>query len=443
MTIGLSGHSSIIDTYYCCSGHSQTIHLASVENSSFSKYIEKLARDLWEREALAQGYDPVIIQAYGERLSKAVKEGFGKDYVDIDYDSKDYKLLHSLESNVWQFSTAKNYQQLKQMSEALIKPDGTRRSYEEFRIQTAIITGGQLRHLKTEYQTAVAGAQMAAKWNEIQKNKDIYPLLEFDAVEDDHTSALCRSLDGVIRPVDDAFWMQFYPPNHYNCRSTVKQLRKGEVTPDDQIVRPNIPGIFKVNLGERGLAFPEDHAYFDGMPPELMKEARKHFPYNMQFDLLDLSDDAPGIVRQHFMVDTLASDYQRILNIALEKAKKDKQMIDILPELNPNKWNAMRPTILPDSKTGKSPDLRINKVLWEEEGVYVLGKNTISNAIKDGARQANNIIISLLVEDYPGDEYLFNKAKGAFNVRRYLDVIEFRHKEKVLTFQNPYKSKGD
>ena len=419
------------------------IQLSSVESSSFTKYIEKLSRELWERQALAQGYDPIIIQAYGEKLSQAIKSGFGKDYVDFDFDGKDYGLLHSLESNVWQFSTAKNYQQLKQMSEALLKPDGTRRSFDEFRIQTALITGEQLRHLKTEYQTAVAGAQMAAKWNEIQQNKDIYPLLEFIAVEDDHTSALCRSLDGVIRPVDDAFWMQFYPPNHYNCRSTVKQLRKGDITDEDKIIRPNIPGIFKVNLGERGLAFPEDHAYFDGMPAEVMKDARKHFPYNMQFDLMDLPNDAKGIVRQHFMVDTLASDYQRILNIAFEIIQKEKVIVDILPELNPNKWNSLRATILPDAKTNKSPDLRINKVLWEEEGVYVLGKNTISDAIKDGARQADNIIISLLVEDYPGDEYLENKAKGAFNIRRYLNVIEFRHKDKVLTFQNPYKSKGD
>lgn len=48
-----------------------------------------------------------------------------------------------------------------------------------------------------------------------------------------------------------------------------------------------------------------------------------------------------------------------------------------------------------------------------------------------------------MIEDYPGDQYLINKAKGAFNIRRYLDSIEFRHKDKILTLQNPYKNKGD
>lgn len=418
--------------------------MASVENSSFSKYIEILARDLWEREALAQGYDPVIIQAYGERLSKAVKEGFGKDYIEIDYDHKDYGLLHSLESNVWQFSTAKNYQQLKQMSDALTKPDGTRRSFEEFRIQTAIITGEQLRHLKTEYQTAIAGAQMAAKWNEIQKNKDIYPLLEFIAIEDEHTSALCRSLDGVIRPVDDAFWMQFYPPNHYRCRSTVKQLRKGEATPDDQIVRPAIPGIFKVNLGERGLAFPEDHAYFDGMPAEVMREARKHFPYNMQFDLMDQATEAKGIVRQHFLVDNQKSDYNIVRTVAEEFAQESKLISDILPEIDNA---AQRQVILPDAKGLTNPDLRINRELHDIKSISSTKYNTIRNAIDKAYKQVNNVIIDLPQEISLTEMYRI--SNGRFMDHKGLKKIYFRYNgqyylsTREVIYPTLLKSKGD
>src|SRR5690606_32266181 len=132
-----------------------------------------------------------------------------------------------------------------------------------------------------EYQTAIAGAQMASKWEEIQRMKATYPLLEFIAVEDDHTTALCRSLDGGIRPVDDAFWMQFYPPNHYNCRSTVKQLRKGNITPDDETAGAEIPELFQVHLGHGGLPFPEDHAHFEGPPPAVMKASRQFYPYDM------------------------------------------------------------------------------------------------------------------------------------------------------------------
>lgn len=381
---------------------------------------------MWERKAMERGYDPVLIQAYGERLSEAVRKGYGKDYVDVDYNTPDYRKLHSLEKNVWQFSSAKTYTQLKQMSDALRRPDGTLRTFEEFRIQTTLITGQQLRHLKTEYQTAVAGAQMASKWDDIQRMKETYPLLEFIAVEDEHTTALCRSLDGVIRPVDDAFWMQFYPPNHYNCRSTVKQLRKGNITPDNEISRPDIPEIFRVNLGQRGLAFPEDHAYFEGMPVEVMEASRQFYPYNMQMDILDISDEITGIVRQHYMVNTNAPDYDRNYAIAVAKAREQKIMVDLMPTLDPDTQAVQRAVIFPDAKPRVSPDLRIDKVLWEEEGLHAVPtKKNISNAVGRGARQANHVMVSILNGEFD-EKVLGDIAKGRFKTHRDLKVIEFR-----------------
>lgn len=326
---------------------------------------------------------------------------------------------------MWQFSTAKTYTQLKQMSEALIKPDGTMRTFDEFRIQTAIITGKQLRHLKTEYQTAVAGAQMASKWEDIQRTKATYPLLQFIAVEDEHTTALCRSLDLVIKPVDDPFWMQFYPPNHYNCRSTVKQLRKGDITSDDEVVKPAIPEIFKVNLGERGLAFPEDHAYFEGMPAEVYQEARQYFPYAMQFDILDITDELKGIVRQHYLVDTNYRDYASVIKTAIELAIEEGT-IDIMPTLGREQDRAQRMIIYPDAKANKSPDLRINKVLWEQEEVHTFSRRAIKGAIEAGAKQANNIIVNLPA-DMKLDFSLGNIARDKFKDYAELNTIIFKH----------------
>lgn len=395
--------------------------------------MEKLVKEIWEKKALESGYDPVLIQAYGERLSQAIDKGY---QVSEDFSTPDQKKIHALKKNVWQFSSAKSYTQLKQLSEALVKPDGTVRPFDEFRIQASIITGEQLRHLKTEYNTAVAGAQMASKWEEIKRMKASYPLLEFIAIEDNHTSALCRSLNGVIRPVDDPLWAQFYPPNHYNCRSTVKQLRKGEITPDDKIVRPNIPKIFKVNLGERGLAFPEDHAYFDGMPADVAHESRKHFPYNMQFDIMDISEETLGIVRRHFMVDTKASDYERNYNIAVSKAKTEKIIIDLMPTLDPNSYVTQRAVIFPDAKFRKSPDLRINKVLWEEESIDLgkpLTQENISRKLSKGIKQAERVIMSLY--DEVSEEILSRVAEGKFDATKSLEIIEFRTPTKSIIYK--------
>ncbi|WP_085473264.1 minor capsid protein [Sphingobacterium psychroaquaticum] len=387
-------------------------------------------RQLWKKKALEKGFDPVLVQAYGEELSDAIDKGYT---ISEDFTTEDQRKIHSLKKNVWQFSTAKTYAQLRQMSDALVKPDGTMRTFEEFRIQTTIITGEQLRHLKTEYQTAVAGAQMASKWEEIQRMKEAYPLLEFIAVEDEHTTALCRSLDGVIRPVDDSFWMQFYPPNHYNCRSTVKQHRKGEITPDDKILKPSIPDIFKVNLGERGLAFPEDHAYFEGVPAEIIKEARQFFPYAMQFDILDVTDRLKGIVRQHFMTDAEASDYSRVLDYATQQARSKKIIVDIMPTLDPQGHAAQREIIFPDARHGKSADLRIDKLLWEEEGIKTHSRRAIKGAIEAGANQANRVVINIPV-DMVLDFELAKVARDKFKDYRDLLTIVFKQGDMEYRF---------
>lgn len=375
------------------------------------------------------------MKAYGEQLSKAIDKGYPK--TKLDFSTEDERKIHALKKNVWQFSAAKNYTQLREMSDALTDPEGKQRSFEDFRIQTALITGKSLKYLKAEYDTAVAGSQMASEWVDIQRTKDLYDILEFIAVEDDRTTALCLSLNGVRKHVDDPFWRKYYPPNHYRCRSRVKRVRSGDITPDDQIIRPEIPEIFKVNLGERGLVFPEDHAYFVGTPKEIIDEARQYFPYAMQYDILNEDNDGLiGIVRQHYMTDTTASDYKRLVEIAKEKARNEKMIVDIMPTLGREKDKVQRDVIFPDAKENKSPDLRINKVLWEEEHVVKESRRAIKGAVESGAAQANNLIVSI---DYEVDyRTLYGIAMQKFKDYPSLSVIEFRPKGKIYVI-----SRGD
>jgi len=97
--------------------------------------------------------------------------------------------------------------------------------------------------------------------------------LQFDAVLDDRTTELCKSLDGVIRPVDDAFCDQYYPQNHFNCRSDVRQLRDGNITPIDQIAYPELPKMFLTNVAKQGLVFPPESLYYIGIPEHILKNA--------------------------------------------------------------------------------------------------------------------------------------------------------------------------
>lgn len=204
-------------------------------------------------------------------------QSYGKDVVEVDYDTPDFNMLAALRRNVSQFSAAKNYTMMRQLTDALLDNEGKLRTFEQFKEAAFRITDDHTdRFLKAEYELAVAGGQMAGKWVDIEANKKVLPLLQFDAVMDTQTTALCRSLDGTILPVGHAFWNRFYPPNHWGCRSTVRQLSSGVVTPANKIPSADIPEMFKTNLGKGRLIFPKDHPYFIDLPTEVIAPVRKN-----------------------------------------------------------------------------------------------------------------------------------------------------------------------
>jgi SPP1 gp7 family putative phage head morphogenesis protein len=79
---------------------------------------------------------------------------------------------------------------------------------------------------RANLQTAYAAGRLQA-----QTNPDVLqvrPFWMYDALIDSRTSGICRNLNGTIRPADDSWWGQRYPPNHFNCRSSVRSLTRAE-----------------------------------------------------------------------------------------------------------------------------------------------------------------------------------------------------------------------
>lgn len=114
---------------------------------------------------------------------------------------------------------------------------------------------------------------MASKWAGFKA--DGVTLLEFDAVLDTRTTQTCRELNGTVKPITDPFWRIYYPPNHYKERSTVRAVYGRTITPDEKIIYPDIPSMFRTNLGEQGLVFPKGHPYFKGLPAQAIADTDK------------------------------------------------------------------------------------------------------------------------------------------------------------------------
>ena len=78
--------------------------------------------------------------------------------------------------------------------------------------------------LETIFRNAVQTAYGAGHWRRFEETKDDQPYLMYDAVNDSRTRPAHRALDGIIRPVDDPFWLTHSPPMGHNCRCTLIQL---------------------------------------------------------------------------------------------------------------------------------------------------------------------------------------------------------------------------
>lgn len=230
--------------------------------------LESWIADIYKKSIDAGLHIPSV-KAYANKYLKALTEGYG-DISNIDYNTPDDEMIRHLKENIYSFSFAKNRTELKALTEMLQDGAGKLRSFSEFKKLASGITG-QFRGswLEAEYELAVAGSQMASKWVEFEKTGDD-TLLKYSTVKDARVSDICKPLEGIIKPINDAFWNTYYPPNHFRCRCDVDRLVNGTVTPNDKIEMPTIPKMLRVNLAKEKLLFPKDHPYFN-VPPTNLK----------------------------------------------------------------------------------------------------------------------------------------------------------------------------
>jgi len=79
------------------------------------------------------------------------------------------------------------------------------------------------------YNTNMHSAYMAGRWQQIVESADRRPYLEYRAVKDSKTRPQHLQMDGTILPITHSFWSQYYPPNGWNCRCTVRSYSYEEM----------------------------------------------------------------------------------------------------------------------------------------------------------------------------------------------------------------------
>jgi len=242
---------------------------------------DRLIREIYGGVVDVNNLPPDLYFQISNKLKQSLYEGFGGNLKDFDPYSPDGKLLVELRENIYMFSGAKTYQQVRIMSDML----ATMPKYSEFKAKAGqVFNQFNETWLQTEYDTAIGMAQSARKWSDIEQEKHIFNMLEYDAVLDANTSDICRPLDGITLPVDDPFWNIHAPLNHFNCRCMLRKVSKyddkkqtSEATvkkaeKDMEKIQP----MFKMNPGKDKIIFSDKHPYFDVAPKDKAL-AKKNF----------------------------------------------------------------------------------------------------------------------------------------------------------------------
>lgn len=168
------------------------------------------------------------------------------------------------------FSGMKTFHELNEAFPSLLDENGNRKPFERFLNDVRKIDNTyNSNYLRAEYNFVQSSAEMAAKWEEFMEDGDRYNL-QYRTARDGKVRPEHAALHGVTLPVTDPFWEEYYPPNGWNCRCTVVQVRKSKypATPHDEAMalgeealQRDSKGIFHFNAGKEQKTVPDYNPY--------------------------------------------------------------------------------------------------------------------------------------------------------------------------------------
>jgi SPP1 gp7 family putative phage head morphogenesis protein len=250
------------------------------------KQIDEFIEKVFNGDITVDNLPIDLYHAIADKLKSGLYDGYGNSLSEFKVGGIDYELLNEMRENIYMFSAAKTYQQVREMQDILKMNEllTESESFKDFKEKALeVYDTYNETWLETEYNTAISQGMAAQHWVEIEKTKQEFPYLQYSAIEDERTSDICAPLEGVTLPVDDPFWNKFTPPNHFNCRCLLLQVSKFEdveITTEKEAdeladkTDDKMQDVFKMNAGKDGYVFKDDHPYFEVDPKhkDLAKE---------------------------------------------------------------------------------------------------------------------------------------------------------------------------
>jgi SPP1 gp7 family putative phage head morphogenesis protein len=384
------------------------------------EYLNKLPKAI--RDVINKAYNEnklsgELLKLTAETLKKQVIDNYTK--AAIAYDQTDVNMLAQLVKNIWQFSAAKNYKEMKEITGLLKDGSGKLREYADFKQEVEKL-GYRYNNIwmRTEYNFAVLASQNAARWTEFEKEADTIPNLKYQTMRDNVVRYEHAVLDGTVKPVNDSWWNRYYPPNGWGCRCEVVQSVDGApvtTEPKEIALKP----IFQTNLAKQGLIYPPKHNYFKDIPKTDLRNAILSLNPESTYTSLQLGDISIDVHPLHGD-DELKGNLETC-KMLLEHLKKEDEeaykntILKLLPNLNDTEdvfKNKFYSKEYIEKFGSKNADALFNERIVEFKEAKG-GKQGIHNAVHRGKKQSDFIIIR--VSDDANMEEIERQLIGRLN----------------------------
>ena len=346
------------------------------------------------------------------------------------------KMRERLTRSNYIFSGIKTFHELNEAFPSMLDENGNKKPFERFLNDVRKINDTyNANYLHAEYNFVQASATMAAKWEQFSEDGDRY-YLQYRTAKDDKVRPEHAALDGVTLPMSDSFWETYYPPNGWNCRCTVVQVRKQKypatehaeaMSRGEEAMNGERYNIFRFNSGKQGKTMPDYNPYtirrcndcdvakggsvkLGAFIPDyqlcrgcvkirecykdrekangeenLAKHTKeeKHAIYSMpieeQFETLSKNKEGYEVSR-HILKDKKEMDYNRVFDAAKLLSKFNN--VRLLPEIHASEIDVRNHLGLPEKK---NPDLMFGNTFVDVKSPFS-SRNIVTNA-NDACKQ--------------------------------------------------------
>lgn len=346
------------------------------------------------------------------------------------------KMRERLTRSNYIFSGIKTFHELNEAFPSMLDENGNKKPFERFLNDVRKINDTyNANYLHAEYNFVQASATMAAKWEQFSEDGDRYNL-QYRTAKDDKVRPEHAALDGVTLPMSDSFWETYYPPNGWNCRCTVVQVRKQKypatehaeaMSRGEEAMNGERYNIFRFNSGKQGKTMPDYNPYTikrcndcdvakggsvklgafipdyqlcrgcvkirecyenrekanskQNLAKRTKEEKHKIYskPTEEQFEILSKNKEGYEVSR-HILKDKKEMDYNRVLDAAKLLSKFDN--VRILPEIHASELDIRNRLGLPEKK---NPDLMFGNTFADVKSPFS-SRNIVTNA-NDACKQ--------------------------------------------------------